>query len=316
MNTLTKIQATCLLLCMGAASAFAQSSGSLSNSGSVSNSGSNSGSSSNSGPSSSVSGAGNGYVGSVTSTSGSSSSSSTKSASNAQSGVSTVNVSIANVSKTGSNGSSGSGTNGTANGAAALAAGTTGDPTTSVNYGGTQTIKTNPAIAAPALTTTLSDTCMGSISLGLSLAGFGATGGTTMVDQACVRRLDAREFRAMGLNDVALALLCQADANRRAVEATGHLCPGTTAPLAKAPQHDVPALSDDEKYRDPLVRSRMGLAPLDDASATTGSAATQASNGKPAVSSEATTFSVPAPASQDVSLNPSVQDMVNKGAAK
>ena len=47
--------------------------------------------------------------------------------------------------------------------------------------------------------------------------------------KACVRRLDAREFRAMGLTDVALALLCQSDANRRAVEATGHLCPGTTA---------------------------------------------------------------------------------------
>ena len=38
----------------------------------------------------------------------------------------------------------------------------------------------------------------------------------------------------MGLTDVALALLCQSDANRRAVEATGHLCPGTTAPLARS----------------------------------------------------------------------------------
>ena len=30
-----------------------------------------------------------------------------------------------------------------------------------VNYSGTQTIKTNPSIQAPGLTTTLSDTCMG-----------------------------------------------------------------------------------------------------------------------------------------------------------
>ncbi|WP_081056968.1 chemotaxis protein CheA [Burkholderia vietnamiensis] len=134
-----------------------------------------------------------------------------------------------------------------------------------VNYSGTQTIKTNPAIQAPGLTTTLSDTCMGSVSLGVSFPGFGATGGTTLVDQACVRRLDAREFRAMGLTDVALALLCQSDANRRAVEATGHLCPGTTAPLARsnvAPSAEA-TVADDVKYRDPLVRSRMGLPPLD-----------------------------------------------------
>jgi hypothetical protein len=118
-------------------------------------------------------------------------------------------------------------------------------------------VRTTPSIAAPALTTTLSDTCMGSASFGLSITGFGATGGTTLVDQACVRRLDAREFRAMGLTDVALALLCQSDANRRAVEATGHLCPGTTKPLAKSGEDAV--LSDDEKYRDPLVRARLGL---------------------------------------------------------
>ncbi|MEZ2311510.1 hypothetical protein AB6809_33265 [Paraburkholderia sp. RCC_158] len=118
-------------------------------------------------------------------------------------------------------------------------------------------VRTTPSIAAPALTTTLSDTCMGSTSFGVSVTGFGLTGGTTQVDQACVRRLDAREFRAMGLTDVALALLCQSDANRKAVEATGHLCPGTTAPLAHAA--DAAQYSDDEKYRDPLVRTRLGL---------------------------------------------------------
>jgi hypothetical protein len=61
----------------------------------------------------------------------------------------------------------------------------------------------------------------------------------------------------MGLTDVALALLCQSDANRRAVEATGHLCPGTTTPLVKSGEDAV--LSDDERYRDPLVRARLGL---------------------------------------------------------
>ncbi|MCA8044819.1 chemotaxis protein CheA, partial [Burkholderia seminalis] len=161
-----------------------------------------------------------------------------------------------------------------------------------VNYSGTQTIKTNPAIQAPGLTTTLSDTCMGSVSVGVSFPGFGATGGTTLVDQACVRRLDAREFRAMGLTDVALALLCQSDANRRAVEATGHLCPGTTAPLARsnvAPSVEA-TVADDVKYRDPIVRDRMGLPPL-------GSAAPASAPTRPiqTTSVQAAPVSVPVP---------------------
>ncbi|WP_244197931.1 hypothetical protein [Caballeronia ptereochthonis] len=162
-------------------------------------------------------------------------------------------------STTGASGSTGT-TNGTdATGKASTGPGTSAfDTRTTVDYNqSSYSVRTTPAIAAPALTTTLSDTCMGSASFGLSITGFGATGGTTLVDQACVRRLDAREFRAMGLTDVALALLCQSDANRRAVEATGHLCPGTTKPLAKSGEDAV--LSDDEKYRDPLVRARLGL---------------------------------------------------------
>jgi hypothetical protein len=194
-------------------------------------------------------------------------------ASNASGGSSNVNISLTMPSLTASNNSSSTGTNGTgtagtgttgtgATDAATKAASTPGsspyDTRATVDYNqSSYSVRTTPAIAAPSLTTTLSDTCMGSASFGISVTGFGATGGTTMVDQACVRRLDAREFRAMGLTDVALALLCQSDANRRAVEATGHLCPGTTNPLAKSGADAV--VSDDEKYRDPIVRARLGL---------------------------------------------------------
>jgi hypothetical protein len=145
--------------------------------------------------------------------------------SSASGNSSTVTVSLTNTgSSTGSSGSSGS--NGTASGSAA------GDPNaaTTVKYDGSYTVKSAPPIAAPSLTSTFSDTCMGSSSFGLSFVGFGATGGTTMVDEACVRRLDSREFRAMGLNDVALALLCQSPANRKAVEAAGRACPSASAP--------------------------------------------------------------------------------------
>jgi hypothetical protein len=198
--------------------------------------------------------------------------------SNASGGSSNVNISVTMPSLTASNSPAGTGTNGTgtagtgtngtgaagtgATDAANKAASTPGsspyDTRATVDYNqSSYSVRTTPAIAAPSLTTTLSDTCMGSASFGISVTGFGATGGTTMVDQACVRRLDAREFRAMGLTDVALALLCQSDANRRAVEATGHLCPGTTTPLAKSGADAV--VSDDEKYRDPIVRARLGL---------------------------------------------------------
>ncbi|KAF3999982.1 histidine kinase [Glaciimonas immobilis] len=193
-----------------------------------------------------------------------------------------------------SNGGSGTGSKSTATSAAA-------DPVATiahVDYGGTYTVKSAPPVTAPSLTTTLSDTCMGSVSFGLSLTGFGATAASTMVDQACVRRLDSREFRAMGLNDVALALLCQSDANRKAVEATGHDCPGSVRPAIavasnatvqkQAPNNELVAAdtttdtvqaavtvssvtsasnADSNEFRDPLIRRRLGLEPLQASSA-------------------------------------------------
>ncbi|HEY4318755.1 MAG TPA: histidine kinase [Herbaspirillum sp.] len=149
--------------------------------------------------------------------------------SNANGNTSTVSVSLTN-----SGGSSASGSS---------------DPNaaTTVRYDGSYTVKSAPPIAAPSLTSTFSDTCMGSSSFGLSFVGFGATGGTTMVDEACVRRLDSREFRAMGLNDVALALLCQSAANKKAVEATGRACPSATSNETAAVQSSASLASMNEQ---------------------------------------------------------------------
>jgi hypothetical protein len=55
-----------------------------------------------------------------------------------------------------------------------------------------------PAVVAPSLTTTLSETCMGSTSMGIAGAGFGISFGSTWKDEACVRRLDSRELRSFG----------------------------------------------------------------------------------------------------------------------
>lgn len=146
----------------------------------------------------------------------------------------TVSVSVPTSSNSG---------NGTTAGPAAAEVGAVAEPGSSayntkatVDYGGNYTVKTVPSVISPSLTATLSDTCMGSASFGLSVVGFGATGGTTVVDDACVRRLDSREFRAMGMNDVALALLCQSDANRKAIESTGRSCPSVIAPTVSLAQ--------------------------------------------------------------------------------
>jgi hypothetical protein len=168
--------------------------------------------------------------------------------SNASGNTSTVTVSL-------NNNGSGSGSAGSA------AADPSGAQT--VRYEGSYTVKAAPPVAAPSLTSTFSDTCMGSTSFGLSFVGFGATGGTTMVDEACVRRLDSREFRAMGLNDVALALLCQSAANRKAVESTGRACP-SAAPAgdtAAAKPAQTVALAPRQDPAPAQTQPAMSLAP-------------------------------------------------------
>lgn len=75
-----------------------------------------------------------------------------------------------------------------------------------------------PAIAAPGLTTTLSETCMGSTSAGGSGPGFGLTIGSTWRDVECVRRLNARELRAMGYPTAGKELMCDNDDVRAAFE--------------------------------------------------------------------------------------------------
>lgn len=108
-----------------------------------------------------------------------------------------------------------------------------------------QTIVAAPSVFAPALTTTLTETCMGSTSLGVSVLGFGASGGSTWKDNECVRRLNAREL-AQTLNDreAAREVICGNNEIFRAYNALGRPCrltpdgspnPAWSASLAAAP---------------------------------------------------------------------------------
>lgn len=71
----------------------------------------------------------------------------------------------------------------------------------------TQTVRMAPEIIAPSLTTTLTETCMGSSSAGLSLLGGGGSFGTTWNDRECVDRLNARELASYGLRVQACRVL-------------------------------------------------------------------------------------------------------------
>ena len=76
------------------------------------------------------------------------------------------------------------------------------------NVTGTSTVKNVPAVFAPGLTAAGLETCLGSISGGGAVAGFGMSFGTTIPDPGCAARLDARTLWAFGLRRAAIARLC------------------------------------------------------------------------------------------------------------
>lgn len=93
-----------------------------------------------------------------------------------------------------------------------------------VEYRGEYDVNTVPPVSAPGLTTTLSETCMGSTSAGAGWVGFGFSFGTTWRDSACVRRLDARQLSSLGYNLGAKELMCDSDAVRDALKRAGKPC--------------------------------------------------------------------------------------------
>ena len=96
------------------------------------------------------------------------------------------------------------------------------DSTTTLN--GSTTIRNVPAMGTTLLTTS-NDTCMGSTSGSVVMAGFGIGGGSTYVDDDCKRLKNSRELWNMGMKAASLALMCDDDNNRRALEVTGYACP-------------------------------------------------------------------------------------------
>ena len=99
--------------------------------------------------------------------------------------------------------------------------------TQAIQYSGTVTIKNVPNVSGPALTSS-NDTCMGSTSGSINVAGLGFGGGSTYVDENCKRLKNSRELWNMGMKAASLALMCNDKENKEALELSGQECPQTT----------------------------------------------------------------------------------------
>ncbi len=91
------------------------------------------------------------------------------------------------------------------------------------------TVRSAPEVVAPALTTTLTETCMGSSSGGVSGVAFGISVGSTWTDKDCQNRLNARQLAAMGYRAAARVVMCANPIVRQAFKDTGLPCPGDQA---------------------------------------------------------------------------------------
>jgi len=104
---------------------------------------------------------------------------------------------------------------------------TTIDQHVSGNTSASETIKNTPSVAGPNLVTS-NDTCMGSTSGSINVAGFGFGAGTSWTDTNCVMLKNSREMWNMGMKAAALARMCMDADNKTALELTGFECPQTT----------------------------------------------------------------------------------------
>jgi hypothetical protein len=109
-----------------------------------------------------------------------------------------------------------------------------------VNYSGDYTVKSAPTVYAPSLTASVTETCLGSVSAGVSVVGVGATAAMTTENTECDRRLNAAVAGRMGRMDIAFNLMCQEDAFRQASEDTDKPCsvPGAVKTGAIPPRDD------------------------------------------------------------------------------
>lgn len=114
-----------------------------------------------------------------------------------------------------------------------------------VTYHGSYTAKSAPAIQAAGLTASITETCWGSVSGGVSVVGLGVTAAATIKDYDCNRRLNAAVAGRMGRMDIAFNLMCQDDSFRAASIGTSNPCPANGV-SAKQGTEIVPAAKNND----------------------------------------------------------------------
>lgn len=98
------------------------------------------------------------------------------------------------------------------------------DTTARIVYSGTQKVKNVPSMGGANLTSS-NDTCMGSTSAGVAVAGFGLNIGSTWTDKNCTMLKNSRELWNYGMKAAALSRMCMDELNKEALELTGYVCP-------------------------------------------------------------------------------------------
>lgn len=139
---------------------------------------------------------------------------------------------------------------------------TNGNQTVNTNVSGTETLRNVPAVNAPPLTTS-NDTCMGSVSAGGAVAGFGATFGKTYTDENCVMLKNSQQFWNYGMRSTAVLLMCQNAQNAKALAESNppYYCPGYK-PEKHVAKTETSSGIVDPQYTDPIIRARLGLPPI------------------------------------------------------
>jgi hypothetical protein len=100
-----------------------------------------------------------------------------------------------------------------------------------------------PQVYAPALTTTLTETCMGSTSGGASWLGGGFSLGSSWRDEECTRRLTARELsQTLGDREAARGVLCGNKAVLEVYDRLGRPCPQSPAYKAELADKYMPVI--------------------------------------------------------------------------
>ena len=137
-----------------------------------------------------------------------------------------------------------------------------GTSTDNVDYRGSYTVKSAPTLYAPGLTASITETCWGSVSAGVSVVGVGVSGGATIKDLDCNKRLNAAVAWRMERKDIAFNIMCQEDDFREAAALTDKPCGSIAAKTASASLPVAELAVEKPQYTDPFVRQRLGLPPL------------------------------------------------------